>query len=127
VTQSRDAWWRLTTKERGDAAERVARAHLEASRYRVLQTNFRAKSGELDLICRKEGVLVFVEVRSATEPCFVDPLESLSWRKRHHLRRTARCYGSESQVCRFDLVVVRMRRDGSVSSVETLEDVLDTG
>jgi putative endonuclease len=56
-----------STKQRGDAAEDAALAHLQAQGLRLVQRNFKTPGrggGEIDLIMReRDGTLVFVEVR----------------------------------------------------------------
>ena len=56
-----------TTKQRGDAGEDRALAHLQAAGLRLVLRNYRTPGrggGEIDLIMRdRDGTLVFVEVR----------------------------------------------------------------
>lgn len=51
-------------KQLGNDSERLARKFLERQGYRLVQSNFRSKWGEIDLIMRKGQELIFVEVRS---------------------------------------------------------------
>ncbi|HRC69195.1 MAG TPA: YraN family protein, partial [Candidatus Competibacter denitrificans] len=48
----------------GTAAEDLALRYLEARGLALVTRNFRCRGGELDLILRDGGQLVFVEVRS---------------------------------------------------------------
>jgi putative endonuclease len=52
------------TREFGRAAEELAVAYLRRQAYRVLAVNQRVGRGELDVIARRDGVLVFVEVKA---------------------------------------------------------------
>ena len=59
-----------TTRQRGEAAEALALAHLQRHGLRLVERNYRlaqgpaAHGGEIDLILReRDGTLVFVEVR----------------------------------------------------------------
>src|SRR5690554_5120004 len=49
--------------ELGQAWEELACSHLQAAGLALLARNFRTRFGELDLVMREAGVLVFVEVR----------------------------------------------------------------
>ncbi|MGH8136468.1 MAG: YraN family protein, partial [Steroidobacteraceae bacterium] len=49
--------------EIGRAAEAAAARHLERIGYRILQNNFRARGGELDVIAMDGPALAIVEVR----------------------------------------------------------------
>ena len=47
----------------GKLAEQAAAEFLKAQKLCILEKNFLCKLGEVDLICRDNGVIVFVEVR----------------------------------------------------------------
>ncbi len=54
----------MTSQQKtGIAGEAAAADYLERQGLTVLERNFRVRGGELDLICRAAGVIVFVEVR----------------------------------------------------------------
>ena len=102
----------------GRAGEEVAAAFLKACGYHVLDRRWRCPGGELDLVARRDGWLVFVEVKtrgpgaSAAETGWVGP------RQRRILRRTAGAWlAAHPQVryrgCRFDVVAVRWRGAGA--------------
>ena len=47
----------------GRRAERLAAIYLLFKGYRILARNYRTKSGEIDIIARKKGVIIAVEVK----------------------------------------------------------------
>ena len=47
-------------RERGMAAETAACRFLKLQGYEILERNFTAKTGEIDIIARQDGWLVFV-------------------------------------------------------------------
>ena len=47
----------------GGAHETRAKLELERLGYKILETNFRCKIGEIDLIALHKGYLVFIEVK----------------------------------------------------------------
>ena len=69
----------------GKRGEWLAKRHLEANGYHVLEANYRAPSGEIDLVAEKGGTLVFVEVRTRTGAALGSPEESVTSVKRAHL------------------------------------------
>lgn len=99
-----------TRLEQGAAAERDAARLLLAAGYEIVERNFRCKSGELDLIARDAGVLVFVEVRSRSDDEHGHAAEMIRRRKQRRVIRVARCYlAAASPVfehCRFDVVAI---------------------
>ena len=106
--------FRLTTKARGDAAEAVALAHLQAHGLRLVQRNYRTPGrggGEIDLIVReRDGTLVFVEVRQRSRSDFGGALASITPTKRRRIVRAAQHFllqRGPMPPCRFDVVVLQ--------------------
>ena len=77
--------------------EHLAAVHLRCRGYEVLARNVRTPAGEIDLIARAGGTIVFVEVKTArmrradgcSEVLEPNPLESLRHRQRLRIRRAA--------------------------------------
>ncbi|MFN4243173.1 MAG: YraN family protein [Tepidisphaerales bacterium] len=125
----RDAWRRLRsavasrpTSDRlprsravGARGERIAEEYLRRHRYRILFRNFRCEAGEIDLIARHSGQLVFVEVKSRSDGA-VAPEVQVDRDKQRRVARAARVYlsryGPAAPPHRFDIVAVVLRADG---------------
>lgn len=115
-----------TTRERGNAAEDVALAHLQAAGLRLLERNYRTPGrggGEIDLVMRdRDGTLVFVEVRSrAGAGAFGGAGASIGATKQRRIILAARHYLlrlASPPPCRFDVVLVE-------SSVQWLQAAFD--
>ena len=54
---------RKNNRETGSHYERLAGAYLEQEGYEILEYNYRCKTGEIDIIAREAGYLVFCEVK----------------------------------------------------------------
>lgn len=95
---------------RGLAGEDAAVLFLEKQGYVVLERNWRCKAGELDIICLHQETVVFVEVRTRTEPAMVSPANSVNRAKIIRLARAASYFLSQrkwwEKPCRFDLIAV---------------------
>lgn len=107
---------------RGAAAEEAAARHLAALGYRVLERNWRCRTGEIDLIARDGSTLVFVEVRSKrTGSRFGTALEAVTPRKIRQVRDVAGVYLTfhphMDGPVRFDVVAVTLRPDDSVADL----------
>ncbi len=76
----------------------------------IVGRNFRTRFGEIDLIARDGGTLVFVEVRMRRSPRYGGGLESITAAKRARMLAAANGYlamlGREP-ACRFDVVVMQ--------------------
>ena len=110
-----------TTRSRGQEAESLAARHLESIGYRVVERNFRTKSGEVDLIAWDGDVLCFVEVRSRATDELGHPLETIGRDKVRRVVRAAREYlttidGPWPEM-RFDAVGIVMSTPPAVTLV----------
>ncbi len=93
----------------GTEYEMIAAKHLEKLGYEILARNYRCRAGEIDLIARHGGYLVFVEVKYRADARSGYGAEAVDHRKQERIVRVARWYLMEkhipeSQPCRFDVV-----------------------
>ena len=102
-----------TTRDRGNAAEDSALAHLQAAGLRLVVRISRTPGrggGDIDLVMRdRDGTLVFVEVRSRTHGGFGGAGASISATKQQRIIFAARHYLMRlpsPPPCRFDVVLV---------------------
>ncbi len=111
--------------ELGRKGEREAEKYLKKKGYRILDRNFRIKGGELDLVAEKDGEIVFVEVRTRERDDFMDPIFSITPKKRRSLRRAAEVYllsrGLDLAPCRFD--VITLVREGNSLKINHYENI----
>ena len=94
----------------GKAYERLACEYLNKRGYQILECNFYSHAGEIDIIARHEGYLVFVEVKYRKDASKGYPLEAISFQKQKKISRCAlfymKRYGLEDEAIRFDVVGV---------------------
>jgi putative endonuclease len=105
----------------GRRAEDLVAARLQRLGWRLVERNFRTRSGEIDLICLDGRTLVFVEVKAGRKGSALGPerpAHAVGPRKQLRLRRLAREWIAErrgpSAVAgyRFDVVGVSFGPDG---------------
>ena len=75
---------------KGRDAERIAAEYLRAQGFTILWQNVRIGALEVDLVAKKDELVVIVEVRSRGERAFEKPLASINFEKRRHLLRASR-------------------------------------
>jgi putative endonuclease len=93
----------------GSAAEERAMRYLQARGLRLVERNYRSRSGEIDLIMRQANTLVFVEVRYRRSRRFGSAVETVTPTKQRRLIRAASGYLQRHNLdlpCRFDVVGV---------------------
>ena len=116
----------------GPRAELEATRHLQQNGYKILERNFRATHGEVDLVVFKDGTVVFVEVRSRTEPAEPDPLYSVTGKKQKRVIRAAQSYVNraglwrEDVQLRFDVVAIRYDQEGNLTGLQHIQDAFHT-
>jgi putative endonuclease len=99
----------VTRIETGQKAEALAAAFLQAKGLTIVERNFRAKVGEIDLVARDGDEVVFVEVRARATKDFGGAAASVGGAKRRKLVRAARVWLAArgwDGACRFDVVAV---------------------
>jgi putative endonuclease len=112
--------------------EVAALEHLLAKGYRILEHRFRVARFEVDLIAEREGVVVFVEVKTRRGMRHGQPAEAVTWERRREMGRVAQVWadrhgGMGGRVLRFDVVEVLQTRDGGVVVTRHIEDAFRPG
>lgn len=93
----------------GDQAEHLAAQFLQRHGLTLVETNYRSRFGEIDLILRDGETLVFAEVRQRSRSDFGGAAASIDARKQQRLIITAQRYlGSLPRIppCRFDALLL---------------------
>ena len=95
----------------GSRYEEKAAAFLQKEGFEILERNYRDRYGEIDLIAKEGGYLVFVEVKYRKNLKNGYPQEAVHGKKQQKIRHTARYYlykqgCPEDTPCRFDVVFV---------------------
>lgn len=103
----------------GEKGERVAERYLLSRGYEILERQWRIRQGEIDLIARKDGEIVFVEVKTRRGSEFGSPEEAVTASKRERIRFAAWAYlaktGLTEQPFRIDVIaIVWSRRDSII-------------
>lgn len=100
-----------TTSEIGKQAENKAADYLVQRGLSIIEENFRAKTGEIDLIAEDGKTLVFVEVKFRKNDRFGQPFETVTHSKQQKIIRTAQSYlqlnkKQANKACRFDIISI---------------------
>lgn len=102
----------------GRLGEDAAARHLEGRGLRIIERGYRALRGEIDIIAWDGDTLVFVEVKTRTDPEQGSPEEAVTPAKQAQVRRIATAFLAEhglgSPFCRFDVIAVEAEPDGAL-------------
>src|SRR6476620_10557778 len=101
---------------RGAHGEKLACRFLRRSGYKILYRNFKGRSGgEIDIVCRDNDTLVFVEVKTRTRDDFGRPVAAVDRQKQKRISRGGlawvRMPDNPETLFRFDVVEVIMTKE----------------
>jgi putative endonuclease len=102
----------VSRQKLGRAGEKAACNYLRQKGYRILARNYTCAAGELDLICRHDDCIVFVEVKTLSDSDAADPESRIGRTKQRQLTRVARywlaAHGEPDLAYRFDAIGVTL-------------------
>jgi putative endonuclease len=100
----------LTNNELGKLGEDIATIYLQDLGYEILVRNWRSNRVELDIVARKDSVLVFCEVKTRRTASHGVPSDAITPIKMQHIRTAALHWLAKNQTrhkgIRFDAISV---------------------
>jgi putative endonuclease len=93
----------------GKLGESIAQKYLLSKGYQLLETNWRHKRSEIDIICIKEDVLTFIEVKTSHSGLHYDPASRVDQKKVNMLKAAAHAFMESNKyewAFQFDIVAV---------------------
>jgi putative endonuclease len=93
----------------GERGEKIALTFLVELDYKIIETNWRQRKFEIDIIAKDKEEIVFIEVKTRSTNVFGAPEEAVTLKKQMHLIEGADCYIQENEIdleCRFDVISI---------------------
>lgn len=102
---------RSQSKRTGTLGEELADKFLRQKGYKIITRNYHIRGGEIDIIAKKDNILLFVEVKTRTNERFGLPEEALTHAKRRKLLRAIYHYLADHphRQWRCDLITLRLQ------------------
>lgn len=101
----------------GRAGEAMAADFLKQQGYRILEMNYRCSIGEIDMVAREKGDLVFVEVKTRKSGAMGYPEQAVGLAKQKKMSQLALWYLRDKNIgdvaVRFDVVAIVLLSSGS--------------
>ncbi|MBU1169819.1 MAG: YraN family protein [Proteobacteria bacterium] len=111
----------------GKSGESLALSYLKKKGYRILETNYRNKMGEIDIIALDKDVIVFVEVKTRQSTFFSHPKEAVTVTKQVTMSRVAQAWlksrNKNDSKARFDVVAILS--DNNTHEIELIKNAFD--
>ena len=119
----------MDRQEVGKLGEEAARKFLKKRGYRIRETGFRCRHGEIDIIAQRKDCLVFVEVRTKSNLDFGTPEESITQAKKEKLIASALAYTNAHRklppLWRIDVVAIELDDRGKTTRIELIENAVE--
>ncbi|MGH9172751.1 MAG: YraN family protein [Vicinamibacterales bacterium] len=117
-----------TTADAGSAGEAFVAGRLQRAGYRIVDRNWRARGGELDIVALDGDILVFVEVKVRAGAVVTAAEETVDARKLRRLLLAAELYVEAhpdlaEHIWRIDLVAITLGADGVVRRYTHFENL----
>ncbi len=95
----------------------MAVRHLKKNGYRILEQNYRNNLGEIDIVAKHRGTLVFVEVKARKSSYFGSPKYAVTAAKKRKISMVALSYLKANKLsqakARFDVVAVNAENENT--------------
>ena len=118
-----------SSRSRGIAGEELAARYLRRKGYKIVDTGYRTRFGEIDVIARDKKYLVFVEVKLRSLRSQARPAEYVTADKQRRIVSTALLYvqshPTELQM-RFDVIEITASEDMRDVSVNHIENAFSS-
>lgn len=110
-------------------AENLAAEYLQSKGYEILDKNYRKPWGEIDLVAKKEGIMIFVEVKASKKSVSgFEPEMRADKTKMIKVARTSRTYlvskkYSPDQEWQMDIISIAFDKDRGVAKIKHFKNI----
>ena len=105
-------------QQRAREGEQLAAQYLVERGFEILAMNYRYRRGEIDIIAKHTGVIVFVEVKARQSDRFGDPKWAVTYKKQRKISMAALQYLKDTEQgntrARFDVISINSSGDKPV-------------
>lgn len=104
----------------GLQGEKLAVDHLNSLGYEILETNWRFKKYEVDIIARSKAEIIFVEVKLRSRRQYGEPYEFVGKTKQKNLIIAADAYVQQNEIddnSRFDIIGIISNREIKINHI----------
>ncbi len=124
----------MTSQETGIIGEKLAANYLTKKGYKILAKNFKRKIGEIDIVARKKGIIVFVEVKTLNKLNKLSgelfyPEDKITAKKKIQLRKMALVYLNENKIpltasYQIDIIAIEIGPDFQKKTIRHYQNAI---
>ena len=121
----------MSNQSLGQQGEQIATEYLQKNNYAICERNFRYKSfGELDIVARKKGKIVFAEVKTIRARPNFQPEDQITAKKQTQLRKMTQIYLSAKKLPadtpqQIDIIAIELDRDDHVVALRHHQNAIE--
>lgn len=112
----------MNNKTTGNLGERLAKEYLIKNDYIILEINFTTKIGEIDIIAKRDDIVIFIEVKTRKSLKYGRPYEAVDYRKTQKIIKVAQNYivykAREDTQYRFDVIEVLLNEKIEINHIK---------
>lgn len=117
---------KLFNKSIGDYGENITEEYLINNGYKIIKRNFKCKNGEIDLICLKDNIINFIEVKSRFYNLYGSPCEAVTYSKIKRIINASNYFIYINNLynlnIRFDIVEVYLNTGNTQYKINHIKD-----
>ena len=104
----------------GKWGEETAAQWLTEHGYEIVGQNIRTPYGEIDILAKKDNILIFIEVKTLTSSKNFFPEHQITKRKREHMLNAAQHYSAENKIdhWQIDVIAIEGKQNPKITHFE---------
>ncbi|MFA6255368.1 MAG: YraN family protein [Patescibacteria group bacterium] len=113
----------------GQLGERLAAEYLTKKGYQIIAKNYSTRGGEIDLICQKDKVIHFIEVKTRTNQKFGWPEEAVTDEKLEKIIMASEKYCQEYDLnseWQIDIISILINQATRIAELRHLKNIAIT-
>ena len=108
----------------GKWGEKAAASYLNTHGYEIVKINVRTPYGEIDLIAKKDDLMIFVEVKARTSKTYGPPEVAVTPRKQQHMVSCAEYYAQQNEIDHWQIDVLAIEQVGDKTEIKHFENAI---
>lgn len=127
----------MNSKEIGILGEKIAENYLKKKGYKILEKNYSPKFvsgpkiGEIDIIAKKEGTFIFIEVKTVqkSQNVFFNPEEKVNFAKQRKIIKTAESWLIKNKIflevkCQIDVLAIIVDFEKKKAKIKHFKNII---
>jgi putative endonuclease len=117
----------MSTRETGLRGEAIAAGYLRKKGYKLLESNYATRYGEIDIIADDKKCLVFVEVKFRASSAFGGPADAVDKKKQAKMIKSALSYVKARKLSGRDIRFDVLALGPAEGAIELIKDAFSSG